>query len=289
LASQKDLKKRGEHCSVDAQTLAAIGCAAEQQVRIVRTNGAFGLYTVSEVGEGNAGAVVRMGQAGRERVGTITEFDGVISSQVPHPTLADDEAEEQSEFVERLGDDGLQSGLIVIAPHGGDIEGHTDEQAEHVASRLAAKAVSSWVCKGWKCGGGALHAWHITSTDISPASFPLLASVISRGFTHAVAFHGYDEEGRPDVLVGGAAPTPLKEEIEEAVRTAVGSGLEVAIAEDNNPFGGADLRNIVNRLSPCGADCANGIQLEQSRRARSGDRCLAIADAVAGVYRRKLD
>jgi hypothetical protein len=31
----------------------------------------------------------------------------------------------------------------VIAPHRGDIERHTDEQAEQVASRLVAKAVSS--------------------------------------------------------------------------------------------------------------------------------------------------
>jgi hypothetical protein len=45
--------------------------------------------------------------------------------------------------------------LIVIAPHGGDIERHTDQQAERVASRLKAKAASSWRCKGFKEGGGA--------------------------------------------------------------------------------------------------------------------------------------
>lgn len=54
-----------------------------------------------------------------------------------------------SEFVERLTDNGRNSGLIVIAPHGGDIETHTDEQAERVASQLAPKAVTCWRCKGW--------------------------------------------------------------------------------------------------------------------------------------------
>ena len=73
----------------------------------------------------------------------------------------------------------------MIAPHGGDIERHTDEQAEQVASRLVAKAGSSWRCKGWKGGAGALVRWHITSTDVSAPSFPRLDLVISRGFTHA--------------------------------------------------------------------------------------------------------
>ena len=46
------------------------------------------------------------------------------------------DAEAGGELVERLDDDGELRGLIVIAPHGGDIEPHTDEQAERVAFRL---------------------------------------------------------------------------------------------------------------------------------------------------------
>jgi phage replication-related protein YjqB (UPF0714/DUF867 family) len=99
-------------------------------------------------------------------------------------------------------------GLIVIAPHGGDIEFHTDQQAERVASRLVAKAVSSWRCKGFK-GDGSFDRWHITSTDIHEASFPRLNSVISRGFTYAVAIHGFDD---PEILFdisSLAAPRPI--------------------------------------------------------------------------------
>jgi len=55
---------------------------------------------------------------------------------------------EQGGFVERLTDNGRHRGLIVIAPHGGDIERHTDEQAEHVGNQLSSKCVSVWVCKG---------------------------------------------------------------------------------------------------------------------------------------------
>lgn len=282
LLSQEDLKKRREHCSVDPQTLATIGCAVGQQVRITRTSNEHGLYTVSEVRQENPDNVVRMGLTGRQRLGTDDEFDGVVDSQVVHPTLTEAQAEAQSEFIERLEDNGLQSGLIAIAPHGGDIELHTDQQAECVASRLAVKAVSSWRCKGWKQGGGAFDRWHITSTDINEASFPRLNSVISRGFTYAVAFHGFD---KPEILVGGTAPATLKQEIRDAIAGATaGSGIKVRIAEPDDGFGGDDPRNIVNRLTAGGA---NGIQIEQSLQARSS-HWPAIAEAVADVYGPKL-
>jgi phage replication-related protein YjqB (UPF0714/DUF867 family) len=142
--------------------------------------------------------------------------------------------------------------------------------------------VSSWRCKGWKQGGGAHERWHITSTDIHPASFPKLGRVISRGFRYAVAFHGFGGTG---ILIGGAAPYDLKREIELAIERAVaGSGIAVSIAQPGDDLGGSSLRNVVNRLT---ADGANGIQIEQSYTAREryGQ---AIADAVAGVYGPKL-
>ncbi|MDQ3677750.1 MAG: poly-gamma-glutamate hydrolase family protein [Actinomycetota bacterium] len=223
-----------------------------------------------------------MGLAGRRRLGTEDEFDGVLDSQVAHPTLSEEDAEDSSEFIERVEDNGRHSGLIAIAPHGGDIEPHTDEQAEHIASRLADQGASSWRCRGWKQGGGAFDRWHITSTDINEASFPGLNSVICRGFAYAVAFHGFDE---PEILIGGTAHPSLKEEIRAAIECATaGSGIEVRIAAPDERFGGDDPRNVVNRLT---ADCAAGIQIEQSLDARER-HCLAIADAVADVYALKL-
>jgi hypothetical protein len=47
------------------------------------------------------------------------------------------------------------------------------------------------------------------------ASFPLLNSIISRGFSYAVGFHGFDDPEIPfDILIGGAAPYPLKQDID---------------------------------------------------------------------------
>jgi phage replication-related protein YjqB (UPF0714/DUF867 family) len=277
---QDDLIKHKEHCSADPDKLATVGREHGQQVRIKRNDDEYGLYTVSEVREENPNRVVRMGKGGRERLGTIEEFDGTLDSQVPRAVLTDCDAEIQGEFVERLDDEGMPTGLIAIAPHGGDIEAYTDQQAERVAAQLAGKGVSSWRCKGWHPKGAFEH-WHITSTDIHEASFPLLNSVISRGFTHAVAFHGFDDVCIPyDILVGGLACEALKEKVKGAIEGVVGSDYTVHITTPDERFGGDDKRNLVNRLTAGGR---HGIQIEQKMGPRE-NYALRIADAVAKVY-----
>jgi phage replication-related protein YjqB (UPF0714/DUF867 family) len=283
-ASQRDLIDHKEHCSADPEKLATVGRALGHQLRIKRNDSQYAIYTVSQVRQETPNNIVRMGVSGRNRLGLSGEFAATLHSQVPHPTFNDAEAEANGEFVERLDDEGVHTALIVIAPHGGDIERHTDQQAERVASRLKAKGVSSWRCKGFKKGGRASNRWHITSTDIHEASFPRLNSVIHRGFTYAVAFHGLDEPPT-DVLIGGGAPPLLKQEIKTTINGALaGLGMKVRIASPNERNGGDSPRNIVNRLTVGGG---NGIQIEQSCRARTS-YWQNIADAVAEVYDRRL-
>jgi phage replication-related protein YjqB (UPF0714/DUF867 family) len=288
LAFQVDLKARREHCSVDPARLASIGRAVTHQVRVYRTDRDFGLHTVSEVHPENPDTIVHMGLTGRRRLGTDDEFDGRIDSRGPQHGLPEDQARQQGELIELLDDDGRQTRLIALAPHGGDIEPHTDEQAERVASHLAAKSVSCWRCKGWNPHGDPFDRWHITSTDLNEASFPLLAQVMSRRFTHAVAFHGLKSEDpdHAEIIVGGTALDDLKEEIRAAIDGAIaGSGIELRIATCADLFGGDDGGNIVNRLT---IGRAGGLQIEQTREVRDG-HWPAIADAVADVYALKLD
>ena len=280
LPSQEDLQKRREHCSVDPRKLLEIGADVGSQVRILTRADDQVLFTVSESRDEDPDGVVRIGLTGRRRFGTEDEFDGVIDSQVPHPTLSDTDAEDLGEFVERLHD-GASATVIAIAPHGGDIELNTDRQAEQVASRLAAHGASSWVCRGWKSGDRAFESWHITSDETDPRSFPLLDSVFRRGFADAVSFHGFKE---PLVLVGGLAPVELREEIREAIASAVGPDVVVRVATPDDPFNGDSPCNIVNRLTKGGA---NGVQIEQSLTARE-EHWAAIADAIAGVYEARL-
>jgi phage replication-related protein YjqB (UPF0714/DUF867 family) len=285
LTSQDTLLGQSEHCSVDPDQLARIGRAIGHQVRIKRNKDEYALYTVSETRQENPDNIVRMAQNARRRLGISDEFDAVLDVQVPHPRFTDAQAKANSEFVERLTDNGSHTGLVVIAPHGGMIEQFTDQQAEHVAAQLADQGVSCWRCKGWKQGGGASDRWHITSTDIHEASFPLLKTISDRGFTYAVAFHGFErnEVNNFDVLIGGGAEDALKQEIQLAIKDAIDDpDIRVIIATSDMNLNGSDSRNIVNRLAT-----KKGIQIEQSKQARQ-NFWKEIADAVATVFANRL-
>ncbi len=276
LDTQADLEDHREHCAPAASVLASLDSGLRQQVRIHRDD-EFALFTVSELLHETTDSVVRMGLGGLHRLHPEEEFEGVLDTKVVDPDLSDKKAREAGELVERLTDNGAQTHLIAIAPHGGDIEPHTDEQAERVAERLGPHLASAWRSKGWKPGGGAFVRWHITSTDLNPVSFPLLNSLMSRRFAHAVAFHGFNDE--PGVLIGGTAPADVKEGLRQVIQQVLGAGLCVRVALPDERYGGDDPNNIVNRLSPCG-----GVQIEQGRRPRD-DHGSAIADVVADFFR----
>jgi len=276
--TQEDLKDRREHCAPAARVLVSLGGGPGQQVRI-HNGDEVALYTVSELLHETTDSVVRMGPGGRQRLKSNGEFEGVLDTKVVDPDLSDERAREAGELVERLADNGTQTHLIAIAPHGGGIEDHTDEQAERVAERLGPELASAWRGKGWGPNGGpgSFDRWHITSTDLNPVSFPLLRSVMSRRFTHAVAFHGFNDE--PGVLIGGTAPTEMKEALRQAIQDVLPVALGVRVAGPDERYGGDDPDNIVNRLSPCG-----GIQIEQGSDPRD-DHGLEIADVVADFFR----
>lgn len=282
LNNQETLLKFEEHCSADPQLLSSIGRASGQQVRVRPEGGEDYLFTVSEVRSEQPQAILRLGEKARERIAAFEGQKALVASQVTHPDYNDKQAKEKGEFVERLSDRPSENGLVTVAPHGGDIEKWTDKEAETVARLLK---VTCWRCRGYKApgGAGASTRWHITSTDIHEASFPLLNTIISRGFANAVSFHGFspqDEEEMPaDIIIGGGAPEALKLSIQRALALALPSDVVVEIATPGSHLTGDDEQNIVNRL----AMNSNGIQIEQNRRVRQ-KHWRAIAEAVARVY-----
>jgi phage replication-related protein YjqB (UPF0714/DUF867 family) len=278
--TQATLLRQPEHCSLDPRRLANIGLSVGLQLRVRRDADDVALYTISETHDESADTTVRMAVVARRRLDTEDEFPATIDTSILRSELSDCEAREQSEFVERLIDDGCQRGLVCLAPHGGSIEEGTDDQAERVRGQLGSRRTSVWLCRGFKRDGGALKAWHITASAIHEQSFPLLNKIIGRGFTFAVAFHGFTD---PDVLVGGGAPDQLKKDIaDELTKALAGTGIRVRIATDSDKFDGDNPCNIVNRITAGGV---GGIQIEQSLETREnhGDK---IADAVVAVFRR---
>jgi phage replication-related protein YjqB (UPF0714/DUF867 family) len=278
--SDQSIASKQEHLSVDTDFTNWL--ALGDQCRIRHQNGNVALYTVAEVRKEGGKNRVRMGLSARAKLGTSSTFNATLQTRAT-ANLTDAQAEAQSEFVERLVDDGSSTSLVAIAPHGGNIEPHTDRQATHVQWLLAGKGAASWVCKGYKQGGGAYDRWHITSTDLSPNSFWGLDAIATRGFAYAVSFHGMSHDL---VLIGGGAPLELKQLIRSAVAGVLANAdIEVSIADAGDAYSGDSPDNVVNWLT---ADGLGGIQIEQSMRARQVYG-LDIATAVAEAFAKLLD
>jgi phage replication-related protein YjqB (UPF0714/DUF867 family) len=248
------------------------GVQVGDQVRITRNGQNFALFNVAERRQSDNPNIVRMGQNARERLGTNNTFSAELCKPVPAGNMNDVQAEAADEFVERLGDNGHHDALIVIAPHGGMIERNTCRQAEVVAAELSC---SSWICKGWKAGGGSYSRWHITATKISPRSFPGLGLVANRGFAYSVAFHGMSDDG---ILIGGGAPQQLKQMVKSAILDVL--DVEVKIASPGDSNSGTSEKNVVNWLTAGGV---GGLQIEQSGDVRD-NHWQEVAEAVINVY-----
>ena len=94
--------------------------------------------------------------------------------------LTAEEAKKCNELVEYLNDNGLNQGLVVVAPHGGKIEEYTDLQAEHIGKPLSSEQASEWICNGFNEPQDAFDRWHVTSTEITEESFPKLKTLFGR-------------------------------------------------------------------------------------------------------------
>lgn len=287
LPGQDELKNESERCSADLTTLKSIGRALGQQVRIRRKDDArfVALYTIKQANPGgDAAEVIRAGQTGRERLGTTATMEATVEATVvDNPPPPDDAPGVR--FFETARDSGEQIYFLAIAPHGGQIEQHTDEEArETVDELLAAKfPVSYWLCQGFgDAAKGALDRWHITSTDLQPACFPLLQAIAARRFCYGVAFHGFQrKKGEADLYIGGAAPRSLKVAIKRRLRDlGLPIKLRISTADDSPKFQGFSPDNLINRLA------RRGIHLEQSFEARKF-HC-EIAAAVAKAFDSRL-
>ena len=280
--AQTYLIGHGERISMDPDLADAYGIVEGQQVRIAvkSDTSKYGMYTVYAFYEdGNDNDDVRMALDGRQRLDESDAFDGYLEATAVTTGVSEATLQSNNDYGCFLDEtDSVHTGLVATAPHGGVIESYTDEQAERVYSQLsgASKDVSAWRCKGFQSAIGAFDAWHITSTEISRDSFPLLDSIGDRGFEYAVSFHGYSGS---DILVGGAAPSALKESVADAIQEAVGEAYTVQVVSSGE-YAGTSAANFVNWLTD-GGD--GGVQIEQPYGARSG-YWQDIADAVADVF-----
>jgi phage replication-related protein YjqB (UPF0714/DUF867 family) len=135
------------------------------------------------------------------------------------------------------------SGIVVMAPHGGGIEGGTSE----IADAIAGKEHAFYSFDGTKRTGNS--ALHVTSDHFDePRGLGLARESVS-----VVTIHGC--EGDEEALYLGGLDFPLAERIREA---AVGAGFRVGDGGIRG-LGGTGRDNLCNR-----GTSGRGVQVEMS-------------------------
>jgi len=168
--------------------------------------------------------------------------------------------------------------IISAAPHGGEVEPGTAEQAMKLAEELS--ACSGWVACGYDRSGSAFDRWHTPSHRISPGNYAYLPQRKTHNYHTAVTWHGYAPgDGHPDVYIGGQASKQVRKRVRDAIEEQ--ANVNVCVAEERpelySRYAGRDTNNITNWL----AENQRGIQLEQTRDARTEHD----NDVVEGVAR----
>lgn len=297
LEEQDHIIGQPEYCSIDSSLMDSLGLETGQQIRVTLKGDPeiYAIYTIAQARD-EGGTILRMGLDGRRRLKQRDPFEAYVSTVVVYPELeTKEEAREKNELVESLDDHVEHNDLVVIAPHGGFIEKHTDEQSTALAADplLSDYGVSVWNCYGYHSKLGAYTAWHISSTDIDERNFPRLNQIIHRGFKFAVAFHGFRAEGYQIVLGGNTeyiltTGQTLKERIKELIVEKSNGQIRVTLAQPGHRLGGYSPENIVNRLASQELGGYGGIQIESSFRVREGFR-YEVVDALSQALREALD
>ncbi|WP_440989964.1 poly-gamma-glutamate hydrolase family protein [Haloarchaeobius baliensis] len=268
-----DSRGEDEWIAVSSTAVSTLGLSVGQQCRLAPTgNGQFesATYTISESYE-CPDPEIQCESGAMERLGLSNGSTAYLVPWAVHPEYESRlDAARFDEFVE-LSNQRSGSDTCVLAPHGGNIEYGTDQQAAAFGEQAGA---SDWRCVGFNDGPGSYDRWHITSVDISPESFPQLAS-LSAPFQSTVALHGYSGSG---VLVAGLADQSRKESVTTALQGHLPDE-EITLISGTDSYGATNPANIINWLA-AGEDT---IQLEQSWTVRNEKR-EAVVSALLDVY-----
>ncbi len=196
-------------------------------------------------------------------------FDATFTTDVT-VDQSPDEAEENGELIEQATEG--TSDLLVIAPHGGQIEPHTDDQAA-VLSNEFDETPATWRCMGWRPGGGAFRRWHVPSDELQVDSFSELPGLVDGSPERAVSFHGNCPNG---VRIGGGADESVRTSVRDSIDDVLPNDESVQLADGR--FRNADSSVLVNQVT----DDGNGVWVGQSLPVRE-DHWENIAIAVGSV------
>ncbi len=180
-----------------------------------------------------------------------------VSTIIPQEHLG--EARENGGLCETLKDDGVQSNLLITAPHAGDVESGTGDIAAQTYELFRENdiQVSLWMLQGFKSDeqeSTSYRTWRIGKPMNSVGGYPGLQQIVDREFDIVVGVHrsGYDH-----IEVGGRMNKTVRQRVGKSLAEATERPTRTDIAELNLP--GTHPTVSVNYLSD---DANEGLYLE---------------------------
>lgn len=195
-----------------------------------------------------------------------------LSPFAPNPDITTRTgARKNNEYIEQKIDQGSRDEyLIALAPHGGQVEAFTAQQAKRIANRMG---VAAWLTLGFDGDGreAAQNRWFVPTPEIAPISYPKLES-LDNDYQFAISFDGFREPPRKTdgeaIAVGGLISESKRQrvasEIEKKFEDAGVSDVSV-YAYKTGAGRGTSSDHLVNRMSNTGR---NGIEVAQTLEVR---------------------
>ncbi len=180
-----------------------------------------------------------------------------VSTIIPQEQFV--EARENGGLCEILRDDGVQSNLLITAPHAGDAESGTGEIAIQTYELFSEEdiPVSLWMLQGFKSDAQestSYRTWRIGKPMNYVEGYPALQQIVDREFDIVVGFH---RSGYNHIEVGGRMAKTVRERVGEALEEATGRSKKTDIEDLKLP--GTHPKVSVNYLSD---DTDAGLYLE---------------------------
>jgi phage replication-related protein YjqB (UPF0714/DUF867 family) len=288
-ADTANARRRREHIQMDADLFRQMKAAGLIVLnnQVVLTIGSYKCPLTVEILEYQSAILtVRIGTEAATRLGATLPAAGMLSAYAPDNPVDDAAAQAAGQYYESKTDNGSNTVLIVIAPHGGNIEADTDTLATAAKTALDAatpnaKATSLWIGKGYGIGGQSSYdRHHISTVDTCIALNPVLDTLDTRGWSYCIAFHGQSTNSRIDI----GCPTAQNAFVDTLVTALQGdaalAGVTIARSSDTVEIAGSDLNNLGNRLA-----ASHYIQLEIGPNVRaSSSMRSAIISKLATAY-----
>lgn len=291
-------RRRREHMQMDPDldrqlTAAGISWARRKHLKLTTTIASTtrsGLFTVEQlcvmptpltVAISSSEGLLKLGSSG------ALPMSATLDLFLPSTPVDDAAAQAAGQYYESLTDNGSNTKLCVIAPHGGQIELYTDTMADELKTSFdlgAMATVTKWKGIGYTLGVGGqtgYDCWHVTSVDMYQTQWPILNGIYTRDFTYVISLHGQSGTNRIDIG-GNTVENSFIDSLVTALQgDAALSGVTIVRTETED-IDGQSPYNIGNRL------CATShkyIQLEMTLDVRNnGTKRAAVISKLRTAY-----